>query len=71
MTIIKTNRQKENSMTFQAKIIVCLFAGQSNCGKTNLLMHILRKPLVYYDEIYYIGHNPHQEKNTRFYNIDE
>ena len=27
-----------------------LIAGESGCGKTNTLMHILRKPLVYYDQ---------------------
>ena len=26
-----------------------LITGQSLCGKTNTLMHMLRKPLVYYD----------------------
>ena len=39
-----------------------LIAGESGCGKTNTLMHILRKPLVYYDKIYIYSPNPHQEK---------
>ena len=39
-----------------------LIAGESGCGKTNTLMHILRKPLVYYDKIYIFSPNLHQEK---------
>ena len=39
-----------------------LIAGESDCGKTNTLMHILRKPLVYYDKIYIFSPNLHQEK---------
>ena len=39
-----------------------LMAGQSGCGKTNLLMYILRKPLVYYDEIYLYTRSPQQAK---------
>ena len=30
-----------------------LISGQSGCGKTNTVMHILRKPLVYYDKIHF------------------
>ena len=29
-----------------------LIVGESCCGKTNTLMNMLRKPLVYYDKIY-------------------
>ena len=39
-----------------------LIAGESGCGKTNTLMHILRKPLVYYDNIFFYSPNLHQEK---------
>ena len=39
-----------------------LIAGESGCGKTNTLMHILRQPLVYYDKIYIYSPNLHQEK---------
>ena len=39
-----------------------LIAGESGCGKTNTLMHILRKPLVYYDKIFIYSPNLHQEK---------
>ena len=43
-----------------------LIAGESGCGKTNTLMHILRKPLVYYDKIYIYSPNLHQEKIQDF-----
>ena len=39
-----------------------LIAGESGCGKTNTLVHILRKPLVFYDKIYIYSPNHHQEK---------
>ena len=43
-----------------------LIAGESGCGKTNTLMHILRQPLVYYDKIYIYSPNLHQEKIQDF-----
>ena len=39
-----------------------LIAGPSRCGKTNTLMNMLRKPFVYYDQIYLYTRNPHQDK---------
>ena len=39
-----------------------LISGKSNCGKTNTLIHIIRKPLVYYDKIYIYTPNGHQSK---------
>ena len=41
-----------------------LICGNSGSGKTNLLYHILMKPLVYYDQIHFIlyGKNLEQEK---------
>ena len=39
-----------------------LICGGSNTGKTNLLFHILMKPLVYYDQIHLYGKNLEQEK---------
>ena len=56
------NKQKKKLNDFLSEDFCMLICGQSNCGKTNLLVHILRKLLVYYDEIYYNGHNPYQEK---------
>ena len=43
-----------------------LIAGESGCGKTNTLMHILRKPLVYYDKILYLFPKSSSGKNPRF-----
>ena len=39
-----------------------LICGNSGSGKTNLLCHILMKPLVYYDQIHLYGKNLEQEK---------
>jgi len=39
-----------------------LITGQSKCGKTNTLMHMLRTPLAYYDKIYLYTPNQHQDK---------
>ena len=39
-----------------------LIYGNSGSGKTNLLYHILMKPLVYYDQIHLYGKNLEQEK---------
>ena len=41
-----------------------LIAGESGCGKTNTLMHILRQPLVYYD--LYLFSKSSSGKNPRF-----
>ena len=43
-----------------------LIAGQSGCGKTNTLMHLLRTPLVFYDKIYIFSPNLHQDKLMEF-----
>ena len=39
-----------------------LIAGESGCGKTNTLMHMLRKPLVYFDKLHFYSPNSHQDK---------
>ena len=41
------------------RLLIC---GNSGSGKTNLLYHILMKPLVYYDQIHLYGTNLEQEK---------
>ena len=39
-----------------------LICGGSSSGKTNLLYHMLMKPLVYYDQIYLYAKNLEQQK---------
>ena len=39
-----------------------LICGNSGSGKTNLLYHVLMKPLVYYDQVHLYGKNLEQEK---------
>ena len=41
------------------RLLVC---GNSVSGKTNLLYHMLMKPLVYYDQIHLYAKNLEQEK---------
>ena len=48
-----------------------LIAGQTRCGKTNTLMHILRTPLVYYDKIYIFSPNHRQDKLQDFQKLME
>ena len=39
-----------------------LICGNSGCGKTNLLYHMLMKPLLQFDEYYLYAKNREQEK---------
>ena len=52
-------RSLNNFLNEEFRMLIC---GQSNCGKTNLLMHILRRPLVVYDKIIFHTPNRHQDK---------
>ena len=45
-----------------------LICGSSGCGKTNLLYHMLIKPLLYYDEIHLYAKNLEQEKYQNLMN---
>ena len=45
-----------------------LICGNSGSGKTNLLYHMLIKPLLYYDEIYLYVKNLDQEKYQKLMN---
>ena len=60
----KENSKKLNNISDEDFRL--LIAGESGWGKTNTLMHILRKPLVYYDKIYIYSPNLHQEKIQDF-----
>ena len=42
-----------------------LIRGNSGSGKTNLLYHMLMKPLLHYDEIYLYARNLEQDKYKR------
>ena len=45
-----------------------LTCGNSGCGKTNLLFHMLIEPLLYYDEIHLYAKNLEQEKYQNLMN---
>ena len=45
-----------------------LICGNSGCGKTNLLYHMLIEPLLYYDEIHLYAKNLEQEKYQNLVN---
>lgn len=42
-----------------------LITGPSGCGKTNTALHILMKPLIYYDKLYLYSKNLEQDKYSR------
>ena len=56
------NKQETPKNIFLDEDFRLLIAGESGCGKTNTLMHILRKPLAYYDKICIFSPNLHQDK---------
>ena len=58
----KKDNEKRSLNNFINEDYRMLISGQSACGKTNTLIHMLRKPLVYYDKIYIYTPNKHQEK---------
>ena len=58
----KNGKQKKRLNNFLDEDYRMFITGQSKCGKTNTLMHMLRTPLVYYDKIYLYTPNQHQDK---------
>ena len=48
-----------------------LICGKYGCGKTNTVLHMLIKPLIYYDKIYLYSKNLEQEKYTHLSEILE
>ena len=58
----KSPTQGRSLCNFLDEDFSLLISGQSGCGKTNTVMHILRKPLVYYDKIHFFTPNQHQDK---------
>ena len=59
----KKKRKLNDFLDEDYRMLVC---GQSKCGKTNTVIHMLRKPLVYYNKIYMYTPNQHQEKTHDF-----
>ena len=55
----KQNRKLNNFLDEDYRVLI---TGQSKCGKTNTLMHMLGTPLVYYDKIYLYTPNQNQDK---------
>ena len=43
------------------RMLICRKTG---CGKTDTVLHMLIKPLIYYDKIYLYSKNLEQEKYT-------
>ena len=54
--------REEAFASFLMKIFACLSPAKVVAAKTNTVMHILRKPLVYYDKIHFFTPNQHQDK---------
>ena len=54
--------REEAFASFLMKIFACLSPAKVAAEKTNTVMHILRKPLVYYDKIHFFTPNQHQDK---------
>ena len=48
-----------------------LICGKTGCGKTNTVLHMLIKPLIYYDKIYLYSNNLEQQKYTHLSEILE
>ena len=60
--IDKTNNYKQLYQYMPKNTFKMLLCGNSGSGKTNLLYHMLMKPLVYYDQIHLHAKNLEQEK---------
>ena len=60
--IDKTNSYKQLYQFMPGDIFRLLIVGNSSSGKTNLLYHILMKPLVFYDQIHLYAKNLEQDK---------
>ena len=60
--IDKTNSYKQLYQYMPDDTFRMLICGNTGSGKTNLLYHMLMKPLVYYDQIHLYGKNLEQQK---------
>ena len=48
-----------------------LICGKTGCGNTNTVLHMLIKPLIYYDKIYLYSKNLEEEEYTHLSEILE
>ena len=60
--IDKTKNYKQLYQYMPSDIFRMLICGGSGSGKTNLLYHMLMKPLVFYDQVHLYAKNLEQEK---------
>ena len=60
--IDKTNSYKQLYQYMPDDTFRMLICGNSGSGKTNMLYHMLMKPLLFYDEIHLYGKNLEQQK---------
>ena len=60
--IDKTNNYKQLYQYMPDDTFRMLICGNSGSGKTNMIYHMLMKPLVYYDQIHLYGKNLEQQK---------
>ena len=58
----KTNSYKQLHQYMPNDTFRMLICGGSGSGKTNLLYHMLMKPLVFYDQIHLYAKNLEQQK---------
>ena len=58
----KKNNFKQLNNYMPSKNFRILMCGPSGSGKTNALVHMLLKPLIYYDQVYLYAKNIDQEK---------
>lgn len=56
-----TNHKDRSSLGFIPEDFRML-GGQNNFGKTNVVVHMVRCVLIYYDELYIYTNNHHQDK---------
>ena len=49
-----TNNFKQLYNYMPDKCFRMLICGETGCGKTNTVLHMLMKPLIYYDKMIYI-----------------
>ena len=64
----KNNNYKRIYQYMRDNTFRMLIGGGSGSGKTNLLYHVLMKPLVYYDQIHLYGKNLEQDKYQKMIN---